>query len=52
MDIGLLDNLIIGSPSVDPFGLGYYSFNEAGLLQSATYDQECVYEPCPKAVIK
>ena len=43
MDVGLLNHVIISSPFVDPFGLGYYSFNEAELLQSATYDQECVY---------
>lgn len=30
LDIALLDHVILGNPSADPQGLGYYSFNEAG----------------------
>ena len=29
--IDLLDHVVIGEPSVDPLGLGYYSFHDAGL---------------------
>ncbi|HWA08377.1 MAG TPA: DNA repair protein RadC [Opitutaceae bacterium] len=32
LDIELLDHVIVGQPSADPLGLGYYSFRTAGLL--------------------
>lgn len=32
IDITLLDHLIIGRPSADPVGKGYYSFRESGVL--------------------
>lgn len=32
VDIDLLDHVIVGRPSADPLGRGYYSFREAGLL--------------------
>lgn len=32
VDIDLLDHVIVGIPSSDPRGLGYYSFREAGVL--------------------
>ncbi len=32
IDISLLDHVIIGQPTADPLGRGYYSFREAGLL--------------------
>lgn len=32
IDIDLLDHVVIGRPSADPSGRGYYSFREAGLL--------------------
>lgn len=32
LGIGLVDHLIIGHKEVDPQGLGYYSFQEAGLV--------------------
>lgn len=32
VDIALLDHVIIGQPSVDPAGLGFYSFRAAGLI--------------------
>ncbi len=32
VDIELLDHVILGSPSADPAGCGYYSFCDAGLL--------------------
>lgn len=32
IDIPLLDHVIIGQPSADPAGIGYYSFREAGLI--------------------
>lgn len=34
MNIEMLDHIIIGSKEGDPQGQGYYSFNEAGLLDS------------------
>ena len=52
MDIELLDHVIIGSPSADPMGLGYYSFSEAGLLPSVTDSQEYVDEMCPEPAIE
>ncbi len=32
VDIDLLDHLILGLPALDPKGLGWYSFRQAGLL--------------------
>lgn len=32
VDITLLDHVIVGQPLIDPAGLGYYSFREAGLI--------------------
>lgn len=32
VDIQLLDHVIVGRPSSDPLGKGYYSFRDAGLL--------------------
>jgi DNA repair protein RadC len=32
VDIELLDHVVLGQPTVDPRGLGYYSFREAGVL--------------------
>ncbi|MET0263220.1 MAG: DNA repair protein RadC [Rariglobus sp.] len=32
IDITLLDHVILGQPSHDPSGVGYYSFREAGLI--------------------
>jgi DNA repair protein RadC len=32
VDIDLLDHVIVGRKSVDPAGVGYYSFRDAGLL--------------------
>lgn len=32
VDIALVDHVILGQPSSDPGGLGYYSFREAGLI--------------------
>jgi len=32
VDIDLLDHVILGRPSTDPAGQGYYSFRDAGLL--------------------
>lgn len=32
VDIVLLDHVIVGRPSADPLGRGYYSFRESGLL--------------------
>lgn len=32
LQIDLLDHVIIGEKDADPFGRGYYSFNEAGLV--------------------
>jgi len=32
LDIALLDHVIIGNPTDDPLGRGYYSFREAGLI--------------------
>ena len=32
LDIHLLDHIIIGAPSLDPKGSGYYSFRHAGLV--------------------
>lgn len=32
VDIQLLDHVIVGTPSADPSGLGYYSFREAGVV--------------------
>lgn len=32
VDIDLLDHVIVGRSAVDPAGLGYYSFRDAGLL--------------------
>lgn len=32
LQIDFLDHIIIGSPSADPLGKGYYSFQEAGLV--------------------
>lgn len=32
LDIELLDHVIVGLPSVDPCGRGYYSFREAGVI--------------------
>jgi DNA repair protein RadC len=32
VDIELLDHVILGQPSADPRGAGYYSFREAGVL--------------------
>ncbi len=32
VDIDLLDHVILGRPSLDPAGQGYYSFRDAGLL--------------------
>lgn len=32
IDITLLDHIIIGSKGADPCGLGYYSFNDSGLM--------------------
>jgi DNA repair protein RadC len=32
VDIELLDHVVVGEPSADPQGRGYYSFREAGIL--------------------
>ena len=32
MDIQLLDHVIVGCPTADPAGIGFYSFRQAGLL--------------------
>jgi DNA repair protein RadC len=32
VDIELLDHVIVGRPTADPIGRGYYSFREAGML--------------------
>lgn len=32
IDITLLDHVVLGQPSIDPSGVGYYSFREAGLI--------------------
>ncbi len=32
VDIDLLDHVIIGDPSADPSGIGFYSFSDAGLI--------------------
>lgn len=32
VDIDLLDHVVIGRPTADPLGRGYYSFREAGVL--------------------
>lgn len=32
VEIDLLDHVIVGSPSADPVGRGFYSFREAGML--------------------
>lgn len=32
IDIDLLDHVVVGRPSADPLGRGFYSFREAGLL--------------------
>lgn len=32
LDIPLQDHIVLGSPSFDPLGIGYYSFRQAGLL--------------------
>lgn len=32
LNVDLLDHIIIGDPTSDPNGKGYYSFNEAGLI--------------------
>ena len=32
VDISLLDHVIIGQPAADPYGRGYYSFNQTGIL--------------------
>lgn len=32
VEIGLIDHVILGAPTHDPAGRGYYSFREAGLL--------------------
>ncbi len=32
VDIELLDHVILGRPTADPLGRGYYSFREAGVL--------------------
>lgn len=32
LDLDLLDHVIVGTKEADPRGVGYYSFNEAGLL--------------------
>jgi len=32
IDIELLDHVVVGAPSADPSGRGYYSFREAGVL--------------------
>jgi len=32
VDIDLLDHVVVGRPSADPTGLGYYSFRQAGVL--------------------
>ena len=34
VDIELLDHVILGRPSADPTGRGYYSFREAGLISA------------------
>ena len=52
MGIEMLDHVIIGSPSADPLGLGYYSFVDAGLLPSTTCDQKGVYEIEPTPSIE
>ena len=37
MDIRMLDHIIIGDPSADPLGKGYYSFSDAGLMNGELY---------------
>jgi DNA repair protein RadC len=32
VDIALLDHLILGQPTADPAGVGFYSFRTAGLV--------------------
>ena len=32
LKIDLLDHIVVGRPEDDPYGLGYYSFNDAGLV--------------------
>ncbi len=32
VEIDLLDHVVVGDPSVDPRGLGYYSFHDAGMI--------------------
>ncbi len=32
MDIQLLDHVIVGDPTADPRGVGFYSFRDAGML--------------------
>ena len=32
VEIDLLDHVVIGDPSIDPRGLGYYSFHDAGMI--------------------
>lgn len=32
VDIDLLDHVIVGRPSADPVGRGFYSFRESGVI--------------------
>lgn len=32
MQVELIDHVIIGCPTDDPFGLGFYSFRSGGLI--------------------